>query len=220
MENERVPRRTVLDALAVTGTATLGSLAGCLGGGGGDDGEDDETTTGEDETTAGDEETTAGEDETTTGDEETTTGDDETTTGDGGGVSPEEYPDVDEWLTTDEVGAPAPNYDGTIVDERDADSMSIAVGAGENGLAFDPPAVAVSAGTTVTWEWTGEGGAHNVEAEPEEQIQASDYEFSSGEPEDGDSVTFEQQLDEAGIALYHCEPHLTVGMKGAVVVVE
>lgn len=133
-------------------------------------------------------------------------------------LSGEDYPAVDEWLTETEVGGAAPNYDGTIVDRRDEDTVQVDVGSGDNGLEFGPAAVAVSPGTTVQWEWTGQGGEHNVEAEPDEQIGESDYEFSSGEPVSGEGESYEQTLDESGIALYHCEPHLAVGMKGAIVV--
>lgn len=141
--------------------------------------------------------------------------------GDGGGdetLSGEDYPEVDEWLTETEVGGEAPNYDGTIVDQREEDTVQVEVGAGDEGLAFEPAAVAVSTGTTVRWEWTGEGGAHNVTADPDNQIGESEYEFSSGDPVDEESETYEQTFDDSGTALYHCEPHLSVGMKGAVVV--
>jgi halocyanin-like protein len=138
--------------------------------------------------------------------------------GDGGGeaISGEDYPSIDEWLTETEVG----DADGTYDDERDSDTVDIDVGASGNGgnLAFGPSAVVVSAGTTVRWNWTGEGGAHNVEAEPDDQIGESDYEFSSGEAVDSDSEQFTQTLDSAGVALYHCEPHLAVGMKGGIAV--
>lgn len=139
---------------------------------------------------------------------------------DGGGeeLSGEDYPEVDEWLTETEVGGEAPNYDGTIVNQREQDTVQVDVGAGEDGIAFEPAAVSVSTGTTVRWEWTGEGGAHNVVADPDGQIGESEYEFSSGDPVDGEGETYEETLDDAGIALYHCEPHLSVGMKGAVVV--
>lgn len=140
--------------------------------------------------------------------------------GDGGDepLSGEDYPAVEEWLTETEVGAAAPNYDGTIVNRRGQDTVDVGVGTGDTGIEFGPAAVAVSPGTTIRWEWTGNGGEHNVEAEPEDQIGESDYEFSSGDPVDAEGETFERTLDEAGIALYHCEPHLAVGMKGAVVV--
>ncbi|NHN40656.1 halocyanin domain-containing protein [Halorubellus sp. JP-L1] len=212
MSDDPVRRRTVLRTLGASAAAGTIGLAGCSGpsdgnGEGNDGGAENGDGAGDaTETDAGDTETDGDGDETGTD-------------GNGGdGVAGSEYPDLDEWLTTESVGAAAPNYDGSVVDERDADALEIAVGAGENGLAFDPPAVVVSTGTTVTWEWTGEGGAHNVEAEPGEQIDASDYEFSSGDPVESDSETFEQTMDSAGVALYHCEPHLSVGMKGGVAV--
>lgn len=186
-------RRTYL---RLTGLATLMTgLAGCSeggdDGGGGDGGEDGDGGDGD----GGD-------------------GDD----GGDGTLSREDYPAVDEWLTETEVGGEAPNYDGTIMDQRETDTIQIDVGAGDTGIAFEPAAVAVSPGTTVQWEWTGDGGAHNVVAEPDNQIGESDYEFSSGDPVDEEGETYEQTLDDSGIALYHCVPHLSVGMKGAVVV--
>jgi len=141
--------------------------------------------------------------------------------GDGSGVSVEDYPALDEWLTETEIGAAADNYDGTIDDRRGQGSLTVAVGAEGNGgnFAYDPPAVAVSTGTEVAWDWTGEGNPHNVEALPEEQIGESDYEFSSGEAEGGSGVKYSRTLEESGVVLYHCEPHLSLGMKGAIVVV-
>ncbi|MFO8115073.1 MAG: halocyanin domain-containing protein [Halorubrum sp.] len=137
-----------------------------------------------------------------------------------GTISADEYPAVDEWMTETEIGDAARLYDGEIVDLREESDVAIDVGAGDEGLAFEPSAVAVSSGTEVLWEWTGEGGAHNVEAEPDEQIGESDYEFSSGEAEDGDDIEYTHTFDEEGIALYHCEPHIANGMKGSVVVEE
>lgn len=139
-----------------------------------------------------------------------------------GGLPGSDYPVVEEWLTETSVGGSDDTYDGTIVDRRGRGTVEVEVGVAGNGgdFAFGPSAVAVSPGTTVRWVWTGRGGAHNVEAEPEEQIGESDYEFSSGNPVAAEGTTFERALDEPGIALYHCEPHLSLGMKGAVVVAE
>ncbi|WP_235028073.1 halocyanin domain-containing protein, partial [Halorubrum sp. JWXQ-INN 858] len=78
-------------------------------------------------------------------------------------------------------------------------------------LAFDPPAVRVDAGTTVVWEWTGAGGAHNVESD-----DGSATEFSSGEAVDADGETFEVTFEDPGVQLYACTPHVGVGMLGAV----
>jgi len=56
-------------------------------------------------------------------------------------------------------------YEGEAVDATGEDSPTVDVGAGDAGLAFDPPALRVSTGTTVTWVRTGQGGGHNVVAE-------------------------------------------------------
>lgn len=145
--------------------------------------------------------------------------------GDGGGngtntIPGSDYPAVDEWLTETDVGDADGSYDGEIVDLRGENNVTIDVGAEGNGggYAYGPSAVAVSSGTEVLWDWTGEGELHNVEAEPGEQIGESDYEFSSGDPVEGEDNQYTFTFDESGIALYHCEPHLALGMKGSVVV--
>ncbi len=41
--------------------------------------------------------------------------------------------------------------------------VKVGVGNGPNGnVGFGPPAIKVDPGTTITWEWTGEGGEHSV----------------------------------------------------------
>jgi halocyanin-like protein len=129
--------------------------------------------------------------------------------GGGASVSDEQQSRVDEFVTSD-------NYDDTIVDMTGQDEVVVDVGAQGNGgaFAFDPPAVAISASTTVSFQWTGEGGLHNVDS-----VEASDFDFSSGDPkEDGDP--FEQSFDNTGVGLYECGPHASLDMVGAVVVLE
>lgn len=140
--------------------------------------------------------------------------------GDGESIDAGEYPAVDEWLTGGQTGGADDSYDGSIVDMSDADSVTVEVGADGNGasFAFDPSAVAVSTGTEVTWEWTGAGGRHNVVADPDGGTDATDFTFSSGDPVDSGDETFTRTFEETGNALYYCGPHLTAGMKGAVVV--
>lgn len=119
--------------------------------------------------------------------------------------------DVDAYLSDNNANL----YDGTIEDETGQDSITIMNGAGDNGLAYDPPAVRIDAGTTVTWEWTGEGGAHNVVSADE-----SDFEFESddGQLIDEAGHTFEFTFDEPGTAFYICTAHAAVGQHGAIVV--
>lgn len=122
--------------------------------------------------------------------------------GDSGGLSaPSE---VSSYLENDET------FNGSMVDETGSDSVSIKVGVeGNNGNnAYDPSAVKVSKGTTVTWTWTG-NGSHNVV----EQDGAFESELKSSA-----GTTFEQTFDEAGTVLYYCNPHKSLGMKGAIVV--
>ena len=123
-------------------------------------------------------------------------------------VDPEEDEDGDPyggWL--DDVD----NYDGTH-DRRGQEEVRIEVGAGENGLLFDPAAVLIDEGVTVVWEWTGEGGAHNV-------VDESGAFESEQTAEAGH--TFEHTFDDAAegdVFEYVCEPHAGVGMLGAVAI--
>ena len=109
----------------------------------------------------------------------------------------------------------ANNYDGSIADETGQSEVTIDVGGGSDGKSFDPAAVRIDAGTTVVWEWTGEGGSHNVSS-----VDDSDTSFRSGATTDGAGTTYEYTFDAAGTQLYVCEPHGPVGMKGGIDVVE
>ncbi|KAB1194660.1 halocyanin domain-containing protein [Haloferax sp. MBLA0076] len=102
------------------------------------------------------------------------------------------------------------NYDG-VHDMTGEDEVTISVGAEGNGggFAFGPAAVKVSTGTTVVWEWTGNGGTHNVlhrEGEFESELTASE------------GFTFEHTFDATGEYRYVCVPHETLGMVGIVLV--
>lgn len=181
--------------LSTAGTVGLVGLAGCSGDGAGP-GVETESPTPPEETTPTSTETM----------------------GDGTDMSPEDA--VDTWLTETEVGAADDSYDGSIEDLTGQETVTILVGAPGNGgnFAFAPVAARVSVGTELQFEWTGEGGAHNVESLPTEQLGRSDYEFSSGEPVDTQGVEYTRTMDVAGVMLSHCEPHLSLGMKGGVVV--
>ena len=114
-------------------------------------------------------------------------------------------PSVDEFLSQTD------NYD-SIVDETGSDSVTVDVGVEGNGAyyGFGPAAIRVDTGTTVTWEWTGQGSTHNVVAR-----HGADFE---SEQKSKAGATYTQTFDEPGTVLYVCVPHEGIGMKGAVVV--
>ena len=103
------------------------------------------------------------------------------------------------------------NY-SEVVDETGSSEVTVQVGTEANGGAFGygPAAVQVDPGTTIIWEWTGEGGQHNVVA----QDGAS---FDSELVADA-GFTFEHTFEEEGATTYYCQPHQSLGMKGVVVV--
>jgi halocyanin-like protein len=125
----------------------------------------------------------------------------------GGGMPREE---VDTYLTQND----ARGYEGEIVDRTGQSSATITVGTGDDGLAFDPPAVHIDTGTTVIWEWTGEGGGHNIVSSENSDIT------SIGEEDiiEQGGATVEDIFEDEGVALYHCEPHREQGMVGAIIV--
>ena len=106
------------------------------------------------------------------------------------------------------------NFEGT-QDATGNSGITVQVGAG-TGLLFGPAAVLVEPGTTITWEWTGEGGGHNVVHEPE----SGDPAFRNGDPVSEGGTTFERTFENEGVYRYFCSPHKTSGMKGAIVVGE
>jgi len=116
--------------------------------------------------------------------------------------------------------AEEPEWDGNTVDASEMDEVEVSVGAGD-GLRFRPQAIYVEPGTTIDWVWTGEGGAHNVYHDVDDQI------FNSQNEHDGDQIdeagftysfTFEDEHE--GAHPYVCTPHRSLQMKGVVVVGE
>jgi halocyanin-like protein len=161
------------------------ALAGCSGG----SADDEPTATDDDEPTATPSPTTTTPTATSTGTP--------TPTGPYGG-----------WFSDTE------NFEET-VDRTGEQTVTVRVGAQGNGgaLAFDPPAVRVSPGATVRWEWVE--GRHNVAV----QSQPGDADWD-GYPQQvaEPGFTYEHVFDTRGVYLYYCTPHLPKGMKGALVV--
>ncbi|MFB6105961.1 MAG: halocyanin domain-containing protein [Halobacteriaceae archaeon] len=125
--------------------------------------------------------------------------------GDGGGGPAISEVDLSGWL------GDTKNFD-EIQDETGQDEVSVQVGVeqGPGPYGFGPPAIRVSPGTTVTWTWTGDGGAHNVHA-----MEGADFK-SQTVSEAGH--TFSHTFESTGVVHYQCDPHAPLGMKGAVVV--
>ena len=69
-------------------------------------------------------------------------------------------------------------------------------------------------GTTVAWEWSGHGGAHNVAFDENgDSVDADPVEVQT-DP----GVHYEHAFADAGVYLYYCEPHRALGGRGAIVV--
>lgn len=116
--------------------------------------------------------------------------------------------------------ADTPNYDGTTVDATGREELIIDVGAG-TGFQFSPAAVVVDPGTTIRWNWTGEGGAHNVYHDDQSDL-VDEQVFYSGDPaiEPGVNYEFTFEEEHAGFHPYVCIPHRAQEMKGVIVVGE
>ena len=130
----------------------------------------------------------------------------------GGGNGDADDDDGEEDLLADHLSN-ARGYDGQLQDSTGETEVTVENGAGSDGLAFDPAGLRIDAGTTVVWEWTGRGGGHDVAS-----VRESDFSFQSDRT-DRQGHTFEHTFDEAGIALYVCQPHQGQRMKGGIEVV-
>lgn len=103
----------------------------------------------------------------------------------------------------------APNFDET-EDLRGEEEVEVTVGAGD-GLQFEPAAIWVDPGTNVVWEWTGDGGAHNVATNEGEEFES--------ETTDEGGFVFEHTFEEEDqINEYECTPHTAQDMHGGVAV--
>ncbi|CQR50692.1 MULTISPECIES: halocyanin domain-containing protein [Haloferax] len=114
-----------------------------------------------------------------------------------------------------DFGGHIDGIDGGYEDLRGQSEVTIEVGAEGNGgnLAFSPAGVWIDTGTTVTWEWTGEGGGHNVVAS-----EGASLDSGAAVSEAGSTYEYTFEEGDAGITKYHCVPHEALGMLGAVAV--
>ena len=106
---------------------------------------------------------------------------------------------------------------GGYADLRGEEEVTVEVGAGD-GLQFSPAGIWIDEGTTVVWEWTGQGGEHNVVTDTENTDFENAHDFRSGDPIDEAGHTFTHTFEEGGRTGYVCAPHRGVDMFGAVAV--
>ncbi|MES3516065.1 MAG: halocyanin domain-containing protein [Natronomonas sp.] len=135
-----------------------------------------------------------------------------TAAGASGTAAAQEIPDFGPYLND------ARGFDDNVDDLRGQEEVTIEVGAGEDGLAFDPVTIWVDPGTELTFEWTGEGGGHNVARH--DGIEDFGFEDIVSEAGHTWSYTVTEDAIEAndGIILYYCAPHEGQGMKGGIAV--
>ncbi|WP_276255344.1 halocyanin domain-containing protein [Halomontanus rarus] len=124
----------------------------------------------------------------------------------GGFLADVDYPGTVDWTSE---GGEGGESDST-GDDGGARTVTVLVGTGSNAMRFGPAAIRLDRGTTVRWEWTGNGGPHDV--------VDTDGAFESGQTH-REGHTFEHAFDETGTYTYICRPHETQGMKGVVDVV-
>jgi halocyanin-like protein len=207
-------RRAFLRAALV---ATAGGLAGCSNNGGSDTEEDEEDDEEQEETDVSD--TATGTMGQTDQPEDTPTQEsteEEQDTPTQTEVPEEEVTRVQDFDTALQRSTSwfqdTTNYGGGYEDLRNEAPVQVRVGtpANSGNFGFDPVAVRIEAGTTVEWQWTGQGGAHNVVDQQNT--------FRSGAPESGGGITYTHTFDETGWYRYKCTNHETFGMVGAVFV--
>ena len=124
-----------------------------------------------------------------------------------GRVGAQEKPDFGGYLSDANVVS--------IEDRRGESEVTVEVGAGGQGLAFAPTGLWIDPGTTVRFEWTGDGGGHNVV--PDRIPYDSDWDGSEEVVSDA-GVTYEHTFTVEGGYGYYCQPHQQLGMLGAIAV--
>jgi plastocyanin len=106
-------------------------------------------------------------------------------------------------------------FTATATDEPGIGQTTIQVlGGGTEANRFEPSAITVDVGTTVTWEWADGALSHNVTGD-------AGVPARSGNPQDG-PTTYHYTFNSVGTFQYHCEVHGQaggIGMAGTVNVV-
>jgi PGF-CTERM protein len=103
------------------------------------------------------------------------------------------------------------------VDETPADDCDVTIGIGDSGLAYDKVSVTIDVGQTVCWKWTDSDMPHNVaeiaEIGSNERLAGGVYSGAAAA-----TVDFSYTFTDNTTFYYACEPHITMGMKGEIIV--
>ena len=109
-----------------------------------------------------------------------------------------------------------PPADEPVVEEP-VDNCDVTIGIGDSGLAYDKVSVAIDVGETVCWKWTDSDMPHNVaeiaEIGSNERLAGGVYSGAAAA-----TVDFSYTFTENTTFYYACEPHITMGMKGEIIV--
>jgi plastocyanin len=109
-----------------------------------------------------------------------------------------------------------PPADEPVVQEP-VDNCDVTIGIGDSGYAYDRVSVSINVGETVCWKWTDSDMPHNVaeiaDIGSNERLAGGIYSGAAAA-----TVDFSHTFTEDTTFYYACEPHITMGMKGEVIV--
>ncbi|MFB6139541.1 MAG: plastocyanin/azurin family copper-binding protein [Halosimplex sp.] len=100
---------------------------------------------------------------------------------------------------------------GAYKDLRGESEVTVEVGAGD-GLAFMPTKIWIDPGTKVTYKWVSSG--HDVLP----KTKPDGAEWEGHQPIESSGFTYSHTFETGGMYTYYCQPHESLGMKGAVAV--
>ena len=110
----------------------------------------------------------------------------------------------------------SPPSDEPVIEEP-VDDCDVTIGIGNSGYAYDRVSVSINVGDTVCWKWTDSDMPHNVaeiaEIGSSERVAGGVYSGAAVE-----TVDFSYTFNENTTFYYACEPHITMGMKGEIIV--
>jgi len=117
-------------------------------------------------------------------------------------------PDIEPWVPNSN------GFNGDIADHRGENNVTIQVGAGPDGHAFDPAVVMVDPGTTITWEWVEGSGAHYVVS----RVQVNNDPDTIPDLIDDGTYSTSETLNIPEMKRYACYNHHDDGMLSTIVV--